>query len=435
MDIVMRKIGEVTPYEKNPRVNDDAVDAVVASLAEYGWQQPIVVDADGVIIVGHTRLLAAMKLEMPEVPVHVADDLTPEQVRAYRIADNATGDLAKWDYEKLTVEIEELKSSDYEISVLGFDDAMLADILGTDDGQTDPDKVPEPQAEAVSKTGSLWLLGEHRLLCGDSTKMEDVGQLMGGEKAGLCFTSPPYGQQRDYTDASDCSDWDGLMQGVFACLPMADDGQVLVNLGLIHREGEWLPYWEEWIGWMREQGWRRFGWYVWDQGAGLPGDWNGRFGPSFEFVFHFNQINVRPAKWVETKEESQKKKSKTIGFNKKGGSKEVDSPHLVGQPTKVPDSVVRVPRNSVMGGQHPATFAVGLPEYIVRSWPGIVYEPFSGSGTTIIAAEQLRRRCYAVEIEPRYVDVAVHRWQDFTGKAATLDGDNRTFAEIEAAHE
>jgi DNA modification methylase len=118
---------------------------------------------------------------------------------------------------------------------------------------------------------------------------------MDGEKADLCFTSPPYGQQRDYGVAKELvQDWDGLMRGVFANLPMSDDGQVLVNLGLIHRDGEWLPYWDGWIEWMREQGWRRFGWYVWDQGSGLPGDWSGRFAPSFEFVFHFNLESVKP---------------------------------------------------------------------------------------------------------------------------------------------
>ena len=170
------------------------------------------------------------------------------------------------------------------------------------------DEPPESPAVPITKPGDLWLLGDHRLLCGDSTKAEDVERLMAGAKADLCFTSPPYGQQRDYTEEGKAkvSDWDGLMRGVFANLPMADAGQVLVNLGMIHRDGEWIPYWDGWIAWMREQGWRRFGWYVWDQGPGMPGDWNGRLAPSHEFIWHFNKESVRPEKARDCKHAGEK---------------------------------------------------------------------------------------------------------------------------------
>ncbi len=247
----------------------------------------------------------------------------------------------------------------------------------------------------------------HRLKVGDSTSADDVGDLMRGETADLCFTSPPYAQQRDYTKTID--DWDGLMQGVFGNIPANDKTQVLVNLGLIHRDGEWIPYWNGWIAWMRSREWRRFGWYVWDQGAGLPGDWNGRLGPSFEFVWHFNTKSVRAEKWVETKQESQNSKSTTVGFRKEGGSQECYSPHLIGQRTKVPDSVIRVPRNSVMGSMHPASFAIGLPLYVIRSWPGSVYDPFLGSGTTLVACENLGRRGFGIEISPAYTAVCLER--------------------------
>ena len=143
----------------------------------------------------------------------------------------------------------------------------------------------------------------HRLLCGDSTKSGDVARVMGGEKAGLCFTSPPYGQQRDYTDANKehTSDWDKLMRGVFCNLPMSDAGQVLVNLGLIHKDGEWWPYWDTWIEWMRSQGWRRFGWYVWDKLNGAIGDWGGRLRPSHEWIFHFCKQSEAARKTVKCK--------------------------------------------------------------------------------------------------------------------------------------
>ena len=122
--------------------------------------------------------------------------------------------------------------------------------------------MPELAADPVVRSGDLWLLGEHRLLCGDSTNPADVARVMAGEAAALCFTSPPYAQQRDYASGG-IGDWDRLMQGVFSALPMAEAGQVLVNLGLVHRDGEWQPYWSDWIAWMRAQGWKRFGWYVW----------------------------------------------------------------------------------------------------------------------------------------------------------------------------
>jgi hypothetical protein len=136
--------------------------------------------------------------------------------------------------------------------------------------------------------------GGHRLLCGDATSAADVARVMGGEEADICFTSPPYAQQRDYKTGP--QDWQALMEGVFSVVPAHQTTQVFVNLGLVHRESEWWPYWDGWIEWMRSAGWRRFGWYVWDQGSGLPGDWNGRLAPSHEFVFHFNRIAERARK-------------------------------------------------------------------------------------------------------------------------------------------
>jgi len=282
----------VKPYPNNPRTNDAAVDAVAESIRRFGFRQPIVVDKNLVIIAGHTRWKAANKLRLKTVPVHVATELSPAQAKAYRLADNRTADLADWDLPRLAKEIEGL-AGDVDELLAGLDfDALLKGLPAEPEpGLTDPDAVPEPPDKAITRPGDLWTLGDHRLLCGDSTKAEDVARVMGGQKAGLSFTSPPYLQQRDYTEASDCSDWDGLMQGVFGNLDaaMADDGQVLVNLGLVHRDNEWLPYWESWIEWMRGRGWRRFAWYVWDQCSGLPGDWNGRCAPSFEFIFHFNK--------------------------------------------------------------------------------------------------------------------------------------------------
>ena len=272
--------------------------------------------------------------------------------------------------------------------------------------------------------GRLRLRSRHRVLCGDSTKAEDVERLMDGEKADLCFTSPPYGQQRDYGVAKELvQDWDGLMRGVFANLPMSDAGQVLVNLGLIHRDGEWIPYWDSWIEWMREQGWRRFGWYVWDQGPGMPGDWNGRLAPSHEFIWHFNKQSVRAEKARECKHAGESHGGKGQRGSD-GKVKQRSAGTAAVQSHAIHDSVFRVNRQGAMhdADGHPAPYPVNLPSIAMQSWSGLAYEPFCGSGTTLIAAEQLDRRCFGMEIDPAYCDVIVRRFENLTGEEAVRWG-------------
>ena len=194
MKIEMWAIDRIKPYDKNPRINDGAVDAVAKSIQAFGVRQPIVVDTEGVIIVGHTRWKAAKKLGLTEVPVHVARDMEQEAVRAYRIADNKTAEIAEWDFDLLPIELKELENVGYDLSMLGFDAEELAQLLdpGIRDGLTDPDDVPEPPDDAITQPGDLWILGSHRLLCGDSSKAEDVDRLLDGAPIHLCNTDPPY---------------------------------------------------------------------------------------------------------------------------------------------------------------------------------------------------------------------------------------------------
>jgi DNA modification methylase len=420
MNIIQVSLDKIIPYARNPRVNtQSAVDKVKASIHEFGWRQPIVVDKEYIIIAGHTRYLAAKQLGLSEVPVHVAENLTPAQIQAYRITDNRSAQESKWDDELLKIELFDLKSMDYDLGLTGFDAVELGKFFGTKeqisgDTEAEVDNADELRKKYDVVSGQLWQLGDHRLLCGDSTNAEDVKRVMQGETADLCFTSPPYGQQRDYRDGGKVSDWDALMQGVFGNLPMSESGQVLVNLGLIHRDNEWQPYWEGWIQWMRSEGWRRFGWYVWDQGAGMMGDWSGRFAPSFEFVFHFNKKSVKPNKWIDKQEESIKVNTGGGMRNKTGVVGGRSNPEASLQPTKIPDSVIRVNRVAGSDIDHPAMFPVNLSEYAIRSWHGLVYEPFSGSGTTIIAGENLGRQVRAIEISPAYVAVALERFRQHT---------------------
>jgi len=411
---------ELRPNPKNWRTHPKAqADALKGVLAEVGIADAVLAreleDGTLMLLDGHLRVETMGDQVLPVLVLDV-DEAEGDKVLATL---DPLAAMAESDAAKLDAILREVDTGSPELQQMLSDLAEDAGLYQDSDKEIVEDEIPEPPVDPITKPGDLWILGEHRLLCGDSTKAEDVERLMAGAKADLCFTSPPYGQQRDYTEEGKAkvADWDGLMRGVFGNLPMADAGQVLVNLGLIHRDGEWIPYWDGWIEWMRAQGWRRFGWYVWDQGSGLPGDWNGRLAPSHEFVFHFNKESLKPEKIVEKKEHSG-----PMGSNLRSKDGKNESPSSVcHDPNKIPDSVIRVNRNSAHGTGHPATFPIPLAAFAIQSWPGITYEPFCGSGTTLIAAEQLGRKCYGMEISPQYCDVIVKRWETLTGKKAELE--------------
>jgi ParB-like chromosome segregation protein Spo0J len=187
-------IDSIRPYKNNPRDNDGAVDAVVRSIQAFGFKVPIILDGNNEIVAGHTRFKAVLKLGMTEVPVIRADDLTPEQVRAFRIADNKTAELAEWDYTLLPIELTELQGMDFNLNLLGFSQDELAKLLdtGVKDGLCDPDEIPEPPDEAITQPEDFWTLGDHRLYCGDSGNPEHVEKLLNGAKIQLVNTDPPY---------------------------------------------------------------------------------------------------------------------------------------------------------------------------------------------------------------------------------------------------
>ena len=269
LNVEYRKVEALIPYARNPRTHSDAqITKIAASIVEYGWTNPVLVDGDNGIIAGHGRLAAARKLGLDQVPVIELAHLTTAQKRALVIADNRLALDAGWDEEVLALELAELFEAGFELALTGFEnieiDALLADATPTeaepaaqDDADADEpdttDDVPDKPVVAVSREGDVWAIGSHRLICGDATDPAVVATLMQGDTAQLCFTSPPYGNQRDYTSGG-IADWDVLMRGVFAHLPMAGDGQVLVNLGLIHRDNEVIPYWDGWLSWMRRKG-------------------------------------------------------------------------------------------------------------------------------------------------------------------------------------
>ncbi|MBX9700710.1 MAG: site-specific DNA-methyltransferase [Acetobacteraceae bacterium] len=447
--ILLRPVAELRPHAGNARVHSaEQLEQIKASMLAFGFTNPLLVDEDGVLIAGHGRLEAASVLGMAKVPVIVLRHLSAAQKEALRLADNRIAENATWDQALLRDALAAVQAApDIDLAALGFSADELADILAAageavSDGDAtealsadhaegggaagaadaeepaeDPaDADPEPPRQAVTRVGDIWRLGEHRLACGDSTNPSTVARIMGAERATLLFTSPPYGNQRDYTTGGG-TDWDALMQGAFQHLDaaMRPDGQVLVNLGLIHRDNEWQPYWSGWLDWMRARSWRRFGLYTWDQGPGLPGDWNGRLAPAFEFVFHFNrqarQANkIVPCKWAGTP-------NKGSGLRAADGTiSEYQHAGLPVQDFRIPDNVLRLTRHKGRGieTEHPAVFPVVLPEFLMRTYTDegeVVFEPFGGSGTTILAGQRTGRRVRAIELAPAYVDLAIARWR------------------------
>ena len=240
LHIESRPVSALIPFARNSRTHsDEQIARIAASIVEFGWTCPILTDGKNGIVAGQGRWAAARRLGLTEVPVIELGHLTPHQKRAYVLADNRLALDAGWDEEMLALELAELSEAGFDLGLTGFDDAeierLLAEDLSVEEqhqdaGETDED-IPEVPVVPVSRPGDLWQLGQHRLICGDATDTSVVATLMAGKQASLCFTSPPYGNQRDYTSGG-ISDWDSLMRGVFANLPMAADGQVLVNLNI-----------------------------------------------------------------------------------------------------------------------------------------------------------------------------------------------------------
>jgi DNA modification methylase len=446
-------IERLIDYARNPRKNDHAVAQMAAVISEFGFRIPVVAKSTGELVDGHLRLKAARHLGLTTVPVVLADNLSDAQIKAFRLLANRSATWAEWDEDLLRLELEDLSAMDFNLALTGFDEGEIEKLLtavvtpaeeseaGTDASEDLDEDVPEVPANPVTRPGDVWAIGAHRLICGDAGDPSIIAALMQGERASLCFTSPPYGNQRDYTSGG-ISDWDALMRGVFSNLPMADGGQVLVNLGLIHKDNEFQPYWNGWLDWMRSQGWRRFGWYVWDQGPGMPGDWNGRLAPSFEFVFHFNRQSRKPHKIVPCKHAGQEMHLRADGSSSAMRQKDgtINGWTHAGQPTqehRIPDSVIRIMRHKGTIGKdidHPAVFPVALPAFVIEAFTDagdLVFEPFCGSGSSLLAAQRTGRNARAVEIAPEYVDVAVKRFlQNFPGIPVLLEGSDTSFEVI-----
>jgi DNA modification methylase len=426
MKIELRKLSEIKPYPNNPRLNDDAVEAVAASIREFGFRQPIVVDAEGVIVVGHTRYKAALKLGLEMVPVHVATDLTPEQARAYRIADNKSAELSDWNYDLLPIELVELQGMNYDLGLLGFDQDELAKLLdpGVKDGLCDPDEVPEPPDEATTRPGDLWLLGEHRLLCGESGKPEDVDRLLGGAAVHLVNTDPPYNvkvePRSNNAIAAGLSSFEvthhqkmDVVRHPEKARPtgkkLRAKDRPLANDFVSDEAFEQMLH--AWFGNLARVLLPGRGFYIWGGYANCA-----NYPPVLKATgLYFSQAII----WV--KEHPVLTRKDFMGNHEWCfyGWRE-GAAHVFLGPNNAVDvwSVKKVnPQNMVHLTEKPVELAVRAIQYSSRPGENVL-DLFGGSGSTLIGAEQTGRKAYLMELDPLYCDVICERWCKFTGKEA-----------------
>ena len=436
LKIELRPLSSIKPYEHNPRLNDEAVDAVARSIEQFGFRQPIVVDADGVIVVGHTRWKAATKLGFEKVPVHVAKDLPADKLRAYRIADNQTATIADWDFDLLPIELAGLRDEGFDLDLLGFDGDELARLLsgeeGVTAGNTDPDDIPDPPADPITQRGDIWVLGNHRLMCGDSTRPDDLDRLLDGESIHLVNMDPPYNVKVEprsnnaiaagnssFTKAEPKKGSGGHHQKLdLARHPekskpthkqmRAKDRPLANDFVTDEAFDEML---DAWFGNASRVLVPGGSFYIWGGYANL-----GNYpAPLKRAGFYFSQGIV----WDKQHPVLTRKDfmgAFEIAFY---GWKE-GAGHKFYGPNNATDlwHVKKVnPQSMVHLTEKPVELAVRAIQY--SSQPGQnVLDLFGGSGSTLIGCEQTGRRAFLMELDPPYCDVIVQRCEKFTGQKA-----------------
>ena len=398
------KVADLIPYARNSRTHsDEQVAQIAASIREFGFTNPVLVDGDKGIIAGHGRLLAARKLGLDDVPVIELSHLTETQRRAYVIADNKLALNAGWDLDLLKVELGGLQTDGFDLGLVGFSGDELAGLLADlTDGLTDPDEVPEVPVNPVSVLGDVWLLGKHRIVCGDCTDALVVEKALNGVRPHLMVTDPPYGVEYD----PEWRERAGLNG------PAAAKGKVLND-----DKADWREAWALFPGDVA---------YVWHAGlyAGVVGD------SLIETGFHLrSQIIWAKSVMVMSRGDYHWQHEPCWYAVRKGKVGQYD-----GGRKQTTLWQIEKPRKSETGhGTQKPVECMKRPIENNSSPGQAVYEPFSGSGTTIIAAEMTGRSCHAIELNPAYVDVAIKRWQDFTGQQATLEADGGIFNGMEAS--
>lgn len=389
------KIRDLVKYDNNPRTHsDNQISQLVGSIQEFGFTNPVLIDNKNNIIAGHGRSEAANLAGLDEVPCIVLDGLSEEQKKAIVIADNQLALNAGWDLDLLKGEVLDLGENEFDLDLLGFDGGFLDDLLSDEDElELIEDEAPEAQEDPISKTGDVWLCGNHRVMCGDSTSIDDVEKLMAGEKASLVFTDPPYGvsYRSNYRsnmrkDKFDILKNDDVFLDICPIIEMFSDGWVFV----------WTA-WKVLVKWIEM--FEGFGYptniIIWNKGGGGMGDLEGTFSSDYEVAMVWN----RGAKIT----------GKRIG------------------------SVWSIGKDSSISYEHPTQKPVSLAAEAIDKTSNrndVVLDLFGGSGSTMIACEQTSRKARIMELDPRYADVIVKRWEKLTEEFATLESSGERFNEL-----
>jgi DNA modification methylase len=404
-------IDRLRPYERNPRTHSEAqVEQIAASMVEFGWTNPVLVDEQGGILAGHGRLLAARKLGLAEVPVIRFEHLSEAQKRAYILADNQIALQAGWDDALLAEELAWLRDERFDLDLIGFDASELERLLALVDGEAASDEaedeVPEPPEDPVSKPGDLWVLGNHRLLCGDATMLADVERVLGGELADMTFCDPPYnvdyanspkdklrGKHRPILNDDLGGGFEAFLYDACTNIVSVTKGAVYVcmsssELHSLQRAftaagGKWSTF------------------VIWAKNTFTLGraDYQRQYEPIL-----YGWKHGADHYWCGARDQGD------VWF--------FDKP--------------------VRNDLHPTMKPVALVERAIRNSSksrDIVLDPFGGSGSTLIACEKAGRQARLIELDPKYVDTIILRWQEFSGGTATLDGDGRSYEEIAAGRE
>jgi DNA modification methylase len=393
-EYTVKKTDSLIPYINNSRTHDEnQVSQIAASIKEFGFTNPVLVDDDNGLIAGHGRILAARKLGLTDIPAIVVSNLTDAQKKALVIADNQLALNADWDIDKLKLEVDTLDDLDFDLDLLGFDADFLKDLMADpiEEGKTDEDSVPEVVENPVAVEGDIWVLGNHRLMCGDSTSIDAVEKLMDGKKAQMVHTDPPYGvsyqsNMRTKSDKFDVLKNDDVFLDIAPVIHAVSHGWVFV-----WTSWKVLPHWInqfDAFGYPTNQ-------VIWFKGGGGIGDLKKTFSSDYEtaLVWH------RGAELT----------GKRIG------------------------SVWKVGKDGATEYLHPTQKPVALAEEAIDKTTKSghrVLDLFGGSGSTLIACEKTNRNAYLMELDPKYVDVIIKRWQDYTGKQAILESSGQTYEEV-----
>lgn len=412
LKVVYKKLAELIPYVNNTRTHSDTqVLQIASSIKEFGFTNPILIDEDGGVIAGHGRIMGAKKLGLEEAPTITLKGLTEAQRKAYIIADNKLALNSGWDEELLKVELQALDEIDFDLSVIGFDEDELSSYLDDNElteGLTDEDDVPEPPEKPVTREGDVWLLGNHRLMCGDSTSVDAVEKLMDGKKAEMVFTDPPYlmdfqGGMQTNADGNWTQSFNSKHEDIKNDKMTKEESEDFLdainnNISLFVKGAFYICFYRlklgEYFASLNRCGLDVRTLITWDKGNHTLS--NSDYMSKCEHIFYG---------WVKD-------------HNFYGGGNGMDV-----------WNIARTQKNDL----HPTMKPIELCEKAIENsskTKEIVLDLFGGSGSTLIACEKIKRHNRSMELEAKYCDVIINRWQDFTGKQATLEVDGRTFEEV-----